>query len=417
MKGMFMKSLGVLLNLLIFAGVAVGQPPFVVGVCTHFGQNKGDVQANLSLIQQLGVDSIRDEVFWQGVEHERGQYAIPRNSEYFVNAAVAKGLKPLLSLDYGNPLYDHGDKPTSDEAIEGYARYAEFVVRHFQGKVAMYEIWNEWNGGVGKTTPGTPEAYVKLLKVVYPRLKAIDPKLVIIAGAVSGGGVRGPWLRQMLDAGALQAADAISFHQYIFSSKGIGKLPETLLENINRVEELVRTYNNNRDFPLFLTETGWPTNTGPSGTSLPDAGDLAAQTVLLTHSLSFLKGMWWYDFQDDGLKSQNTEDNFGLVHIDLTPKPGFIAVGSVMRWLQGAEFASRLRISDSAVDGVEFQLSDGQKGVAMWKIGSGSSRVHVKGANAAQTALDTSPSRAAGSSEMNVTQTPVWITGTSIEVQ
>src|SRR5258707_8203753 len=109
-KGALMRLLAaVLLNLLILAGNADGQAPFVVGVCTHFGQNKGDVQANLSLIQQLGVQSVRDEVFWQGVEHERGRYAIPKNSEIFVNAIVAKGLKPLLALDYGNPLYDHGD--------------------------------------------------------------------------------------------------------------------------------------------------------------------------------------------------------------------------------------------------------------------------------------------------------------------
>jgi hypothetical protein len=417
MSRTLIKAQVVFLNLLIFAGIAAGQQSFVVGVCTHFGQNKGDVQANLGLIQQLGVNSIRDEVFWQGVEHERGHYAIPRNSEYFVNAAAAAGLKPLLSLDYGNPLYDRGDKPTSDEAIQAYARYAEFVVRHFQGKVSMYEIWNEWNGGVGKTTPGTPEAYVKLLKVVYPRLKAIDPKLVIIAGAVSGGGVRGPWLKQMLDAGALQSADAISFHQYIFSSNGNGKLPETLLQNINKVEDLVRTYNNNQDFPLFLTETGWPTNSGKSATSLQEAGDLAAQTVLLTHSLSFLKGMWWYDFQDDGSRPENPEDNFGLVHVDLTPKPGFIAIGSVMRWLRGAEFTSLLKVSDSTVHGVEFKLPDGQTGVAMWKFGPGSSRVKVKGANALQTALANSPSNAGSSTQIEVTQTPVWLTGSSLQIQ
>jgi polysaccharide biosynthesis protein PslG len=416
-KNGLMKFLAAaLLNLLIWAGNAAGQAPFIVGVCTHFGQNKGDVQANLSLIQQLGVQSVRDEVFWQGVEHERGRYAIPKNSELFVNAIVAKGLKPLLALDYGNPLYDHGDKPTSDEAIEGYARYAEFVVRHFQGKVTMYEVWNEWNGGVGKTTPGTAAAYVKLLKMVYPRLKAIDPNLIIIAGAVSGGGVRGPWLREMLEAGAMQAADAISFHQYIFSSKGVGKLPETLRDNINRVEDLARSYNGNRDVPLLLTETGWPTNTGASSTSLQEAGDLAAQTVLLLRSLPFLGGVWFYDFQDDGTDPEKTEHNFGLVHIDLTPKPGFVQVATVNRWMQGAQFVSQPKLTDTSVDSVEFKLPNGQQGVALWKIGPGSSRACVKGGNAAQTASGASPSRASGSCDVEVTQTPSWITGTKLDI-
>jgi polysaccharide biosynthesis protein PslG len=404
------------LHLISFAGIAAGQQPFVVGVCTHFGQNKGDVQANLGLIQQMGVSAIRDEVFWQGVEHQKGQYAIPKNSEYFVISAVAKGLKPLLALDYGNPLYDHGDKPTSDEAIEGYARYAEFVVRHFQGRVSMYEIWNEWNGGVGKTTPGTPESYVKLLKVVYPRLKAIDPNLILIAGAVSGGGVRGPWLRQMLDLGALQAADAISFHQYIFSSKGVGKLPETLADNINRVEELVRSYNGNRDFPLYLTETGWPTNTGPSATSPEESGDFAAQTVLLLRFMPFLKGVWLYDFQDDGTKADATEDNFGLVHLDLTPKPGFYNLSAVTRWVEGAEVLSRLPASNSPIDGVAFSLPDGQQGLSLWRVGPGSSRVQIQGATATQTVQDSSPRKATNPADIELTETPMWVIGNGLKL-
>jgi hypothetical protein len=403
------------LNLMIFAGAAGAQQSFVSGVCTHFGQNKGDVQANLHLIQQLGVTAIRDEVFWQGVEHQKGQYAIPKNSEYYVTTAVGLGLRPLLSLDYGNPLYDHGDKPTSDEAIEGYARYAEFVVRHFKGKVSTYEIWNEWNGGVGKTTPGTPESYVKLLNVVYPRLKAIDSNITIIAGAVSGGGVRGPWLRQILDAGALKVSDAISFHQYIFSSKGIGRQPETLLDNINRVEELVRGYNGGQDFPLFLTETGWPTNTGASGTTPEDAGNFAAQTMLLARSLPFLKGVWWYDFQDDGPKPDATEDNFGLVRMDLTPKPGFYAVSAVLRWITGAEFDSRHRNSDSSVDGVEFTLQDGAQGTAVWRISSGVKKVQVKGATAAYVATSAAD-KLSNASDVELTQAPVWFTGSKLDI-
>jgi len=405
-----------LLSLAILAGIATAQTPFVVGVCTHFGQNKGDVQANLSLIQQLGAQSVRDEVFWQGVEHEKHHYAIPKNSEIYVNAIVAKGLKPLLSLDYGNSLYDHGDKPISDEAIEGYARYAEFVVRHFQGKVSMYEIWNEWNGGVGKTTPGTAVTYVKLLKVVYPRLKAIDPNLTIIAGAVSGGGIRGPWFKEMLEAGALQAADAISFHQYIFSSKGVGKLPETLRDNINRVEDLARSYNDNRDVPLLLTETGWPTSTGASGTSPQESGDLASQTVLLLRSLPFLGGVWFYDFQDDGSNPEKTEDNFGIVHVDLTPKPGFIQIATVNRWLAGAQFVLQPKLADPAIDSIEFKLPNGRQGLALWRVGPGSSRVCINGADTAQMASGVSPSQAASSCDLEVTQTPTWFTGTKLEI-
>src|SRR5262249_3639316 len=255
------------------------EQPFKMGVVTHFGQNKGNIEANLNLIQQMGASSIRDEVFWASVEHQKGQYAIPANAEQFVTASLARGIKPLLTLDYGNPLYDGGDKPISDAAVEGYAKYAEFVVSHFKGRVSSYEIWNEWNGSVGKTTPGTAETYVRLLKVVYPRLKAIDPNVVVIGGAVAGGGITDGWFNAMLDAGALSAADAISVHQYIFGSTGFNRTPERLLAKIGAIQNTLRSYNNGQDVPLYLTETGWPTTSG--GISPNEAGDFNAETMFL----------------------------------------------------------------------------------------------------------------------------------------
>ncbi len=342
---------------------------------------------------------------------------MPASAETFVNASVAKGLKPLLTLDYGNPFYDNGDKPISDAAIEGYAKYAEFVVSQFKGRVSMYEIWNEWDGGVGKTTPGTPDTYVKLLKVVYPRLKAIDPNLVIIGGGVTGGAIRGTWFGQMLAGGALSVSDAISIHQYIYSSHGT---PEKLMSNLAAVEDTLRSYHGGQDFPLYLTETGWPTITG--GTLPVEAGDFNAETILLTGAMSYLKGIWWYDFQDDGVSASNVEFNFGLVHADLSPKPGFFALTSVTSWTQGAEFTGRITTSDPAVDGGKFLLPNGQEGMAIWRQGAGSSQVQIKGASTMQVLQNSSsPGVISGNLAdpliLQLTESPVWITGGTLQVQ
>lgn len=416
-----------------YATFCVAEQTFQVGVCTHFGQGKGNLQTNLSLIQQAGMNSIRDEVPWAVVERQRGQYAIPAAWDSIVNASLSKGLQPLLILDYGNPLYDGGNKPTSDAAIAGYVRYAEFVVQHFKGRVHQYEVFNEWDGTVARTSPGSPEGYVKLLKAVYPRLKAIDPNVEIIGGAVTYRSFWNGWFQRMLDAGALTSADAISIHPYVFSARGsYDRTPEAFADTVSRLEDMMRRANGGRDYPLYVTEVGWPTHSGIGSTTADEAGAFLAQTVLLGLTMPYLKGIWWYDFQDDGTNANDAEQNFGLVRYDLTPKPGFAALPQVMRWLKGATIEGRMKTSDATVDGVKFRLADGQSGMAMWRKGAGSSRVHVAGANTTHTlqhgltntlqnGLANSQSQRsairADSSGVDISESPVLITGTKLQVQ
>jgi polysaccharide biosynthesis protein PslG len=397
------------------------QQLFTTGVVTHFGQDAGNVDANTSLIQAMGATTIRDEVYWKEVEHSKGSYALPSFANPWVNAAVSKGLKPLITLDYGNPLYDNGDKPTTPDAIEAFAAYAEFIATQFKGRVMMYEVWNEWDRTTGGTTAGTPQSYVNLLKVVYPRLKAVDPNIIVLGGGISAGAILSPWFGEMLQAGALKSADAISIHEYIFTSTGSGRTPETLITKLQGVETTMRTYNGNQDFPLYLTETGWPTNTGAQGTTLAEAGDFNAETTLLLASLPYLKGIWWYDFQDNGSVANYTEDNFGLVHVNLSPKPGYYALMDTIAWMAGAKFSARMTTSDPTVDGIKLTLSNGQQAMALWRIGAGSSSVEVTGSESTQSinanVAGTTTFAIKSPQVQDLTESPVWFVGDSLGLQ
>ena len=163
----------------------------ITGVGTRFGPDASDVTAALPLASQAGIRSIRDEVYWSGIERERGQLAMPGREDDYVNEARRAGIEPLLILDYGYKLYDGGDKPRTEEAIAAFTRYAEFVAKHFRGKVRRYEVWNEWSNGIGGTKPGAADDYARLLKSVYPALKGFDPDLDVLADGVVMGLGRG----------------------------------------------------------------------------------------------------------------------------------------------------------------------------------------------------------------------------------
>jgi hypothetical protein len=357
--------------LLAFALSALAIEPvkpggFIVGVCTHFSQGKGLLPANLSLIRQAGARSIRDEVVWRGVETEKGQLRMPADWENFVKRAAAEGLDPMLILDYGNKFYDGGDKPRSEEAMEAFTRYSEFVVRTFKGVVRHYEVWNEWDIKIGGGTPGSAEDYTRLIRQVYPRIKAIDPSIVVYGGAMTPGAVNNGWLEKMMAGGALAYMDVVSIHTYNYGRPGRERTPEAWAEWMQKVQDLIAKYNDGRQAPLYITEMGWPTQIDKRGTPPPVSADFLARMYLLSRTMPFLKGIWWYDFQDDGWKAAYNEDNFGIVRPDLSPKPSFYALAAVAELVAQAGYLGRADAGDPDVYILKFRAPGGKEVWAIW---------------------------------------------------
>jgi len=345
--------------------ILAAEPRFTVGVCTHFGQSKGILPANLSLMRQAGVTAIRDEISWSAVERQKGRYAMPESASSFVNGALDAGIEPLLIFDYGNRFYDNGDKPLSAAAIEAFTRYAEFVVRHFKGKLHLYEVWNEWDIAIGHTAPGSAENYARLLKAVYPRIKAIDRSITVLGGCPTSGGIRKGWLDQMLAAGALESLDAVSIHTYNYSGQSHARTPEAWAEFVAETERGIRKYSHDRDVPIYVTEMGWPTHTGPRSTPPEQSAAFLARMFLLARTMPYVKGIWWYDFQDDGWKADYNENNFGLVRPDLTPKPSYFALQGIAILAAGAEFAGKLETAESDTIALKFRLKY-KDALAIW---------------------------------------------------
>jgi hypothetical protein len=332
---------------------------FIVGACTHFSQGKGILDRNLERIKQAGIASIRDEVGWGAVEREKGKLAMPEQFDTYVRRAAAQGVNVLLILDYSNRFYDDGDRPRSSEAIEGFCRYAEFVVRHFGKAVRLYEIWNEWDISIGMPAKyrqgGSVEDYVKLLKAVYPRVKAAEPGALVMAGACTSGGVKKGWLERIVKLGALDACDAISIHSYNYSDKFPQRGPEASAAWMAGVQEMLRKYKGG-DVPFYVTEMGWPTHVGKNGTDPELSGSYLARLYLLARTSPSFKGLWWYDFQDDGWKAECNEDNFGLVRPDLTPKPAYDVLADIAPVVAQGQYVGRLPTSVGANDDSPLQV-------------------------------------------------------------
>lgn len=368
-----MRRCRVVLCLLVL--LRVGNPTlaetggFMVGACTHFSQGKGLLERNIESLKQAGIASIRDEVGWGAIEREKGRLAMPAPYDAYVRKAASEGLNVLLILDYANQFYDDGDRPRSPEAIAGFCRYAEFVVRHFGKDVRLYEVWNEWDIGIGlpqrHNKGGSAQDYFNLLKAVYPRIKAVDPGVTVIAGASTSGAVKRGWLEEVVKLGGLGFCDAVSIHSYNYSDKFPERGPEACSVWMTGVQEMLRKYNDDKDVPFYVTEMGWPTHVARHGTDPERAASYLARLYLLARTSPSFKGIWWYDFQDDGWNPQYNEDNFGLVRPDLTPKPAYYVMADIATVVATGEFAGRVDTKDERLRILRFKVG-GKDCWALW---------------------------------------------------
>jgi hypothetical protein len=402
-----------------FATTAPAQSGFNIGVSVHLANDPATLPAQLSLVAQSGATSIRDDVSWAYIEMEKDHLAMPARFDDLVNQALQAQLKPLLILDYGNRLYDSGDKPASPEALNAFARYAAFVVQHFKGKVHMYEMWNEWNTTTGNTHAGTPQDYARLLRVVYPAVKVIDPSAVFIAGAIGGRDLN--WLAAMLSAGAMGSFDALSIHPYNFGRPM--RTGDAWAQDMLATEDVIHRFNNGRDIPLYITEMGWPTYSGTGGISQQESAAYLAQMFLLARTMKFLRGIWWYDFRDDGWDGTNKENDFGLVRPDLTPKTAFAALQAIAPVVRNALTVEDLSAGSLTLRMLRFRFAGKNEVLALWSQ-AGVTRVQVTGSTPIQIrrtqpgnndADETAP--AAKHRTIDVSDTPVLVTGTNLVIK
>lgn len=195
----------------------------------------GDANVSADLADRLHARWIKQQLQWGVFEHEQGKIDWT-GFDLIINAAHAKGLRVMLSIVTA-PQWTHpGLQPSlppgenDPDAIDGppddpqaYANFLGQVIDRYKGKIQAIEVWNEQNlMREWRTTPQLVSAqrYVALLQVAYQTIKARDPNIIVISGALSPTGFDDPtsaiddfkYLQQMIDAGLLTTTDCVGAH-------------------------------------------------------------------------------------------------------------------------------------------------------------------------------------------------------------
>jgi hypothetical protein len=175
---------------------------------------------------------------WSYVEREKGKLEIDPRADAAITEAAKNGINVIMVLDKGNWLYanpprkvdwkrcrvremmetyyDYMPWPSeSKEQMDGYLRYVDYMVRHFKGRAAYYEICNEW-----ERIPW--EDYHRILLATIPVIKRADPNAKILIGSATlapegGGGIydKAVLTCLKLDGGEVaKQVDAVGWHPW-----------------------------------------------------------------------------------------------------------------------------------------------------------------------------------------------------------
>ncbi len=326
-----MRKLILVFVAVIFATLAsidCANAQLLVGVGTHMGQGKQSISKVNAGLAVVGAKTIRDEVYWDALEPSPGRYSISRVPDQ-LTSYLKSASDGVLVLGYGNPNYDNGSRPTTSDAVLAFANYAREVASEFGGTHRFLEIWNEWNLPTGYRirTSGSSDDYVNLARATANRLRRSG-----FSGKILIGGVGGDWpdwnfTQNAANAGLLSLADGYSVHLYNFARSGD---VYEMIERLDRLQIHLRRANGGLDYPVYVTEVGWPTHLGKNSSTEFESGNKIASFLLAGATRPWLKGVWLYELFDKGGADTDPEAHFGLLHQDGTPKARTCAVASAI---------------------------------------------------------------------------------------
>jgi hypothetical protein len=312
-----------------------------LGVGGHFGRMPNwDIDKLIPLMKQMGVQYVRDEWGWEGVEKSKGVYAMPPEGQHKFDALNAAGIKIICALDYGNKLYKNPLDP------DAFANYAAWMAKTYKGKVAAWEIWNEPDNfyffkQYGGHRDGSDDAiwnakYSELVGKATTAIKAADPAAVVIH---NNEGTSWKFALQY-HASDYAKTDGVDIHPYPTNppKDGVeGRTPE-LDTNSNTWP----TQSLGHRVQCWVGECGMSTYTPKDPakvhfTPVTDDFQAACEVRTVLQGLVYGVKAWCiYDFVDETADPHDVESNFGLIR-DYThhyePKPAFYSLQRLAKLL------------------------------------------------------------------------------------
>ncbi|MDB6072306.1 MAG: hypothetical protein JWL81_3477, partial [Verrucomicrobiales bacterium] len=256
---------------------------------------------------------------WGALERQPGQWDWQElDAQMAYLDSVKMGYGGIL---IGSPEWNTADPPghLPVNHLKGWSHYVTEVVKHCQGRIRRWEIWNEPPNFTGKNQ--TPADYAEIVVAAYDAAKDVDSGCLIGLAAKSA---HLNYLEQVIQAGAKDHFDYITLHPYeILSTVADNVGTEPMFMNIvPSVRKMLAAQNPAKaNVPVVFTELGHDLGKGP---------EVQAQALVKAYTMGAAQGVaciQWFEGRDGDSGPMGLLDNKGQ------PRPAFTAMREMIRHL------------------------------------------------------------------------------------
>jgi hypothetical protein len=344
-------------------------PPDRFGYGVQVQGSVGDPATTIAAVQKLGMNWIKQQVRWEHVEPGPGDFNWGL-IDGIIDQADQAGLYVMLSVvtapEWTRANSGGGTHGPPDN-YEEFGRFLGELIDRYQGKIHAIEVWNEQNLDREWKAPGGLIAadYVRLLQIAQREIRARDPNIIIISGALSptGGWVEPDgrvtaiddftYFQQSLDAGMLEYVDCVGAHH-----NGINFPPDKdwdegyndasasfrgPFDNPHHSWSFKSTLQGYYDMmggqrKLCVTEFGWATVEGFGGTppgfefaednTLEEQAEWVVQAFELQREwgITWIAYLWNLNYANTSQNPQDPNVPYSLVDFNGVPRPAFDAL-------------------------------------------------------------------------------------------
>ena len=318
------------------------------------------------LLDEMNVKWTLRTFNWSSIERKQGEFDFSGYDTY-VDATKKAGIKIIAVLAYETPwLFPDGEvkRYVSKENIPHFLRYVEEMVKHYQGKIDVWNIWNEPN--YKRFWTGSDKEFYELSRLAAQKIRETDPNACIIGGAF----IRAPkrMIKRMNKAGGMKDLDGLSFHPYALNAAGSMGVHDRFVKILSKI---------NFTGTVWITEIGHPTGGRyPHKVSLERLPEQVVKDMTGV-AVRGVNAMLWYQLFDHYNREdvppkelKDSENFFGLVYPDYSRKDGANAFQLCAGFLQGSRYVpnylQRERIPSSIVSVCFLKGASGDNTLVLW---------------------------------------------------